>query len=1059
MSWKKFGGIKQLDTFNNLNTNSITTDDFVMREAYKGTFTISGELFVNEDCSLNGNVFVGKNVSVGDSVYVNDRVVIGNHDVRFLKNTERGLGLDIHSPQATFDMSGSNNHIINVFSSQDSVKSTLVRNKSQHKTVLHIDNSSASIRFHVRDNSASLVYDVCENKFILDKDVSLKQSLFSEGNVIIKNDLLVHDNTTIEGNLHVLGEVLLDGALSLQNDLHMKGNLTVNRDTALRGKLTVGNVIIGKHGGIFLEEIDLWNPIIRKQVESDVSSTDVEKLHILNLNSIALTDNVLIKGNLFLEGLTNITFKGVQNGILKDLCGTDMKQFHVNYLTTTISNEDLKGAGFYIYNRFSNSFPNNYQTNRDGFMKVSDMCYNKLSFRSIGSERDVIALNFAKTNNTGVSTGLMVMQNVTEIKSDLNDNYDIVSSHHVPTIYVNSSLESVHNLDVSSIETIDINTSTVNADTILVDYCVANDISAVMMDISTINTGAIIGYDSTFVNTTSTGIATLQQTDIGGNLNVGKSAVFYGNVYLKSHTVGNTLLVQNNAIVQKDMYIMGNIRGYQDISINGSFNSKSSMNQELIVKQYLTIGSDKIDHTQAVSIVGDLSMNGTASIDSITVRKTLKTSDISCNGNIFLTNQGYLDLNSGSLKCLYHGNVFTLSAETLSYLQNINSDVKASLDNLNNINDVGSIKNNIFTGNNTFLGNTVLKSTSIQSVSISGDMIVSGNTLLKNTSISGGLIVLGNEYVSGDLVVKGNISGTNKFIGVTIFENNAEFSDITVSGDSILNKTLVNNNLFVQGKFLNKQISDSINDTVSYFQEYEKGTVYVNNNIKCLGYTLKKYVYANDGIADEDSIPQLPSSSTFFSRIRNNPTDTNIILNTGTRNGEFIGNTITISPVITEITEGGVIECQKLISSEVTSDKINLNGMFTINSLQYTPARLIKTFNITNDADDTLNLNNVVFTEIKVYGKGEMNSLVVNGKIDANGLTLNGSATIPTLTSNTINVQYLNVTGTNTDTNGNVVSSQSLESNVPYAIYRSGGTNEGYSSGGILIRQNNNDLF
>jgi hypothetical protein len=1065
MSWKKFGGIKQLDTFNNLNTNSITTDDFVMREAYKGTFTISGELYVMEDCSLNGNVFVEKNVSVGKSVHVHDRVIIGDNNVRFLKNTERGLGLDVISPQATFDISGSNDHILHVFSSQESVKSTLVQNKSHHKTVLHIDNSSASIVFHVRDNSASLVYDVCKNHFILDKVLSLKQSLFTQGNVVIHDDLLVHDDTTMEGDLHVLGQLLLDGALTLNNDLSMNGNLFVNRDTTLQGKLNVGNVIIRDLGGLFWRDMDANKLILRKQVESDVSSTDFEKLQILQQNSIALTDNVLIKGNLYLEGQTNITVKGVQNGILKDLSGTNMQHLNVNYLSTTISNEALKGAGFYIYNRYSD--PITIEENRDGFMKVSDVCSNKLSFRSVGSERDVIALNFAKTNNTGVETGLMVMQSITELKNNMNDNFDIVSSHHVPTVYVNSSLESVHNLNVESIQTLDITTSDLQADTIVVEYGEVMDISAETMNISAIHTNTIIGQESNFVNTFSTGKATFQYTDICGNLSVLKTSTFYGNVYLKNQVIGNTLLVQNNATIQKDMHIMGNIHGSQDISINGSITSTRSGTQDLLVKQYITIGSGNIDHTQAVSITGDLSMNGTASIDSIVVRKTLKTSDISCSGNIFIKNNGFLDLNDGSLKCFYNGNIYSLSAEILSYLQNINSDVKTSLDNLNNINDVGSLKDNTFTGNNTFLGNTVLKSTSISSVSVSGDMIVSGNALMKNTSISGDLIVRNDAYVSGDLLVKGNISGTNKFIGVTIFENKAEFTDITVSGDSILNKTLINNNLVVDGKFLNKQISDSINDTVTYFQEFEKGTIYVKNNIKCIGYPLRKYVYASDGIADEDSIPQLPSSSNFFSRLRINPTNTDITLNTGTGNGEFTGNIITISPIITETMEGGVIECQKLISSEITSNKINLNGNLTINSLNYTPARLIKTLNITNDDDEQLNLNNVVLTELKVNGKGEMESLRVNGdlglvvnkKIEANGLTIIGSATIPYLTSNTINVQYLNVASSNTDVNGNVVSSQTLESNAPYAIYRSGGTNEGFGSGGVMIRQNNNDLF
>ena len=70
-SWKKSGGLKQFDAMNNITVNSITTDEFAMRTPYKGTFTISGELIVFDDVSLNKNLKVGSNVYVEKNVHLN----------------------------------------------------------------------------------------------------------------------------------------------------------------------------------------------------------------------------------------------------------------------------------------------------------------------------------------------------------------------------------------------------------------------------------------------------------------------------------------------------------------------------------------------------------------------------------------------------------------------------------------------------------------------------------------------------------------------------------------------------------------------------------------------------------------------------------------------------------------------------------------------------------------------------------------------------------------------------------------------------------------------------
>ena len=47
MSWKKYGGIHNVDRFNTLSVYSLAADKFTLREAIYGTFDISGELRIS----------------------------------------------------------------------------------------------------------------------------------------------------------------------------------------------------------------------------------------------------------------------------------------------------------------------------------------------------------------------------------------------------------------------------------------------------------------------------------------------------------------------------------------------------------------------------------------------------------------------------------------------------------------------------------------------------------------------------------------------------------------------------------------------------------------------------------------------------------------------------------------------------------------------------------------------------------------------------------------------------------------------------------------------------
>ena len=228
MSWKRFGGIKQLESFNNLNVNSITTDELIMREPYNGTFTIHGELFVLEDCSFNAGIDVGHNATVGNSIYVQDRIYIGDRENdHFFDSNAQGIGVNVPVPQSVFDICGNNPHVIHVYSPNEEVKSTLVHNINHNKGALIIDNSFGTIHWEFDDVSANITFDLTNDQLFVDKNFLVQKDLLVTEGTLIGKELTVEGNTLLKEDLRVMGNLDLEGNLSLNSDLSMSGSLFV----------------------------------------------------------------------------------------------------------------------------------------------------------------------------------------------------------------------------------------------------------------------------------------------------------------------------------------------------------------------------------------------------------------------------------------------------------------------------------------------------------------------------------------------------------------------------------------------------------------------------------------------------------------------------------------------------------------------------------------------------------------------------------------------------------------------------------------------------------------
>ena len=205
MSWKKYGGINQLEQLNNLNANNLVIDNLSVRNAYQGNFTICGELIIsnaayfNNDVDIIGNTNIHSNASVQKSLHVglntdisNNLIISGNTfqynalylvgangqgiipstkkgTMYFLGDTS-GVGMNKMNPQSTLDICGSTVEVLNVFSNQSSNRNIVARNNKNYGITLTTDLSTSSIDFfhsgktiQTGKGGASIAYDPCGN--------------------------------------------------------------------------------------------------------------------------------------------------------------------------------------------------------------------------------------------------------------------------------------------------------------------------------------------------------------------------------------------------------------------------------------------------------------------------------------------------------------------------------------------------------------------------------------------------------------------------------------------------------------------------------------------------------------------------------------------------------------------------------------------------------------------------------------------------------------------------------------------------------------------------------
>jgi len=168
MSWKKYGGLKNLQDFNNITVNNIVTDTLTVKNSFlsiriQGDLEIFGNTYQHGDINVDNNINVDNTINTKflnvtssafinnatlNELHVNGNIYLDPENDTFLNANDHKLGLNKINPEATLDIYSIKQESLNVYTTESINKNILARNSKNNGIVFLTDNSGAYIEFY-----------------------------------------------------------------------------------------------------------------------------------------------------------------------------------------------------------------------------------------------------------------------------------------------------------------------------------------------------------------------------------------------------------------------------------------------------------------------------------------------------------------------------------------------------------------------------------------------------------------------------------------------------------------------------------------------------------------------------------------------------------------------------------------------------------------------------------------------------------------------------------------------------------------------------------------------
>jgi predicted acyltransferase (DUF342 family) len=238
MSWKQYGGIKNLDSYNNVSVNNIIADKITVRDKFLTEFQIIGETqllgdVILGDTSLNlikfkSDVIADRNIDILGDLNVNGKLIItSSGEGFFLQGTDDNrLGINVENPLAVLDIAGSYESVLNVYSDQSNNRNIIARNYLQNGIAVNVtDDDSSSLQFYSGT-------DISNNKEFPDSEIKYLNGGILE--IITGQDTRILSQVSIsadgsKGHIHNETMVVYDISNGTYKNLYYKD------DTIIKG--------------------------------------------------------------------------------------------------------------------------------------------------------------------------------------------------------------------------------------------------------------------------------------------------------------------------------------------------------------------------------------------------------------------------------------------------------------------------------------------------------------------------------------------------------------------------------------------------------------------------------------------------------------------------------------------------------------------------------------------------------------------------------------------------------------------------------------------------------
>jgi predicted acyltransferase (DUF342 family) len=254
-SWKKFGGINNMEKTNNISTNSLSANFFTLKNSYVGYFSICGELSVTEDTYLGSNVVVGGNVQIEYDANIDGNVFIQNNEIVY-GNVDIGGNVDISGNT----LIRGNLHILQNYEIEKNLKingnliqmGLLTRSANLYGTnTYNVNITTVDQKIGINNSNPIYALDMCCNQI---KGFSIASNLPSNQNIVAQNNagqgIIVSGNTTSSAinffnESNIQSNTDSDGSIIYNSG----GNFIIksSNNTFLNTSVSVSNRNLGLH--------------------------------------------------------------------------------------------------------------------------------------------------------------------------------------------------------------------------------------------------------------------------------------------------------------------------------------------------------------------------------------------------------------------------------------------------------------------------------------------------------------------------------------------------------------------------------------------------------------------------------------------------------------------------------------------------------------------------------------------------------------------------------------------------------------------------------------------